>query len=155
MLAPMQVVDFEPRYAEAFKALNEEWITRHFTMEAKDAAMLADPVGLIIDRGGRILMLLDEGRPVGCCALLPLADGGLELAKMAVTASVQGKGLGRALMQAAIDRARAAGAPRLWLETNSALAPALSLYRSTGFRDVPPVRGSDYARADVVMELRL
>ena len=44
----------------------------------------------------------------------------------------KGRGLGRELMAACVERAKAAGAPRLYLETNSALAPALSLYRSFG-----------------------
>jgi putative acetyltransferase len=91
---------------------------------------------------------------VGCVALIALADGGYEVAKMTVSEAARGTGLGRRLMQACIDRARAEGAPRLYLETNSSLAPALALYRSVGFRDLPP-RPTPYARADVWMELRL
>ncbi len=58
-------------------------------------------------------------------------------------------------MAAAVERAKAAGAPRLYLETNSGLAPALALYRSFGFAEISPAEPSPYARADVVMELRL
>ena len=76
---------------------------------------------------------------------------------MAVAESHQGRGLGRVLMQACVDRARALGAPRLYIETNSSLGPALGLYRSFGFVALPgKVRGpDDYARVDVWMELRL
>jgi GNAT superfamily N-acetyltransferase len=74
---------------------------------------------------------------------------------MAVAGSHRGRGLGRALMAAAVDWAKAAGAPRLYLETNSALAPALGLYRAFGFREITPAEPSPYARADVVMELSL
>lgn len=150
----MQIVDFRPELAGAFKALNEAWITALFALEPKDEALLGDPQGQIIDRGGRVLFALAEGEPVGCCALMALPDGGFELAKMAVADSHQGRGLGRALMAAAVERARAAGAPRLYLETNSGLAPALSLYRSFGFREIQPQTPSPYARADVIMELR-
>jgi len=66
----------------------------------------------------------------------------------------KGRGLGRALMEACVERAKAAGAPRLYLETNSVLAPALSLYRSFGFKQIAPPQPSPYARADVIMELR-
>jgi putative acetyltransferase len=56
-----------------------------------------------------------------------------------------------------VEAATAAGAPRLYLETNSVLAPALSLYRSMGFqqlhRERDPTR--DYARVDIWMERRL
>lgn len=157
-MLPMQIVEFEPRLAPAFKALNEAWITRFFALEPKDREVLDDPVGKIIDRGGRILFVAeDTGRPVGCVALLAMADGGFEVAKMAVEDGHKGRGLGRRLMQACVDRARAAGAPRLYLETNSALAPALGLYRAFGFQELTGMtRGEgDYARVDVWMELRL
>lgn len=153
----MRIVDYRPELAGAFKALNEAWITRYFTLEVKDREVLDDPQGKIIDRGGQILFLADAEAVVGCCALLAMADGGFEVAKMAVVEGHKGKGFGRALMAACVERARAAGAPRLYLETNSALVPALALYRSFGFRELDGMsRGpSDYARVDVWMELRL
>jgi ribosomal protein S18 acetylase RimI-like enzyme len=151
----MQIVDFRPDLADAFKALNEAWITTLFALEPKDEVVLGDPQGQIIARGGRVLFALEAGEAVGCCALLPLPDGGFELAKMAVADACKGRGLGRALLAAAVERASAAGAPRLYLETNSSLAPALALYRSFGFREITPAEPSPYARADVCMELRL
>ena len=151
----MQIVDFRPELAGAFKALNEAWITTLFALEAKDEAVLGDPEGQVIARGGRILFALDGDDAVGCCALMALPDGGFELAKMAVADACKGRGLGRALLAAAVERAQAAGAPRLYLETNSGLAPALALYRSFGFREIEPEAPSPYARADVIMELRL
>jgi putative acetyltransferase len=156
-MLPMQIVEYRPDLAGAFKALNEAWITRYFVLEAKDREVLDDPQGRIIDRGGQILFLVEDGEAVGCCALLALADGGFEVAKMAVAEPHKGRGLGRALMAACVERARAAGAPRLYLETNSALAPALALYRSFGFRPLDGMsRGpSDYERVDTWMELAL
>jgi GNAT superfamily N-acetyltransferase len=151
----MQIVDFQPELAGAFKALNEAWITTLFALEPKDEAVLGDPQGQIIAHGGRVLFALEGGEAVGCCALIPLADGGFELAKMAVADAWKGRGLGRALMAAAVARAKADSAPRLYLETNSGLAPALALYRSFGFLEVTPAEPSPYARADVCMELVL
>jgi ribosomal protein S18 acetylase RimI-like enzyme len=151
----MQIVDFRPELAGAFRALNEAWITSLFALEPKDELVLADPEGQIVARGGRVLFALEDGEAVGCCALMALPDTGFELAKMAVADAYKGRGLGRALMAAAVERAKAAGAPRLYLETNSGLAPALALYRSFGFCEVTPAEPSPYARADVCMELRL
>jgi GNAT superfamily N-acetyltransferase len=151
----MEIVDFRPELAPAFKALNEAWITTLFALEPKDLEVLGDPAAKIVATGGAVLFALDGGQPVGCCALMALADGGFEVAKMAVADSHKGQGLGRALMAACVERARAAGAPRLYLETNSGLAPALALYRSFGFVQIEPPEPSPYARADVVMELRL
>lgn len=154
-MRPMEIVHFRPELAPAFKALNEAWITTLFALEPKDLEVLGDPAGKIVARGGEVLFALDGGVAVGCCALMRLADGGFELAKMAVADSHKGRGLGRALLAAAVDWARAAGAPRLYLETNSQLAPALGLYRSFGFVEIRPAEPSPYARADVVMELIL
>jgi len=151
----MEIVDFRPELAPAFRALNEAWITTLFALEPKDRLVLGDPQRQIVDEGGFVFFVLDEGAPVGCCALMALADGGYEVAKMAVADTHKGGGYGRALMAACVARAKSAGAPRLYLETNSKLAPALALYRAFGFQEITPAEPSPYARADVIMELRL
>jgi putative acetyltransferase len=150
----MEIVEFRPEHAGAFKALNEAWIGKHFAIEAKDREVLEDPQGKIIAHGGRIFMAVEAGQAVGCAALIAMPDGGYEVAKMTVSEELRGAGLGRLLMQACIDAGEQLGAPRLYLETNSSLAPAIGLYRAMGFRDLAPV-ASAYARADVFMELRL
>ncbi|MBS0334713.1 MAG: GNAT family N-acetyltransferase [Proteobacteria bacterium] len=149
----MEIVDFEPAHAAAFKALNEAWISKHFTLEAKDREVLDDPQGKILARGGRIFMAMQDGRAVGCVALLNMADGGYEVAKMTVSEDARGAGLGRRLMQRCIDAGSERGAPRLYLETNSSLAPALGLYRAMGFKHLAPTE-TPYVRADVFMERR-
>jgi GNAT superfamily N-acetyltransferase len=153
----MDIIDFEPRFADAFFRLNEAWISRFFTMEAKDREILGDPAGQIIAKGGFVFFVVEGGRAVGCIAMAPMADGGFELAKMAVDEASQGRGYAKALLAACIERARAIGAPRLYLESGSPLTPALTLYRSLGFKDLEPERRplSPYARADVWMELLL
>jgi ribosomal protein S18 acetylase RimI-like enzyme len=45
----------------------------------------------------------------------------------------RGAGLGRALVAAAIERARTRGCGRIEVDTNETNAPALALYRSFGF----------------------
>ena len=149
----MEIVEFEPHHAAAFKALNEAWISKYFTLEAKDREVLEDPQGQILSKGGRIFMAMRDGQAVGCVALLKMADGGFEVAKMTVSETLRGSGLGRGLMQRCIDAGAEDGVPRLYLETNSSLAPALALYRATGFKDLAPVE-TEYARADVFMERR-
>lgn len=150
----MRIIAFEPRHAQAWRTLNEAWISKHFAIEAKDRAVLDDPQGKILDQGGRIFMAERDGEVIGCVAMIAMADGGYEVAKMTVSETARGAGLGRLLMQACIDRAQADGAPRLYLETNSSLAPALGLYRAMGFVDLDPAMRppSDYARCDVWME---
>jgi putative acetyltransferase len=149
--------EFRPGDEAAFRSLNEEWIVRYFALEPKDNASLADPHSGILAGGGRIFLAVSDDVPVGCCALLAMAPGEFEVAKMAVTARCQGSGIGRLLLENVIAEARASGARRLYLETNHQLATAIRLYESVGFCHLPPERivPSPYARADVYMELRL
>jgi putative acetyltransferase len=143
--------------AEAFRRLNEEWITRYFVLEKKDVEALSDPEGTILAAGGRIFFAVREGEIVGCCALMAMGNAEFEVAKMAVTEKAQGSGIGRRLLETVVAEARMAGARRLYLETNSKLTPAIRLYESVGFRDVPSERvvASPYARANVYMEISL
>jgi N-acetylglutamate synthase-like GNAT family acetyltransferase len=122
-------------------------------LEPKDREVLDDPQGKIIAKGGRIFMALQDGEAVGCVALLKMADGGYEVAKMTVSETLRGSGLGRLLMQRCIDAGAEVSAPRLYLETNSSLAPALGLYRAMGFEMLEPAK-TEYVRADVFMERR-
>jgi putative acetyltransferase len=86
-----------------------------------------------------------------------MSDGEFEVAKMAVTSAQQGAGIGRKLLQAAIEAGRSAGARRLYLETNSRLEAAIRLYESMGFKHLAADRitPSPYARANVYMEMIL
>jgi GNAT superfamily N-acetyltransferase len=147
--------EFRPGDEADFRRLNEEWITRYFAVEPKEQELLADPQGTILDRGGRLFLAVHEDRPIGCCALLVIAPGEFEVAKMTVSESFRGSGIGRKLLEEVIAEARASGAHRLYLETNSQLTPAIRLYESMGFRHLPPERvvPSAYARANVYMEL--
>lgn len=149
----IQIICFAPRHADAWRALNEAWIQRYFAIEPKDRATLDDPEGKVIAHGGLIFIAERRGEPVGCVALLKMDDGGYELAKMAVADHAKGLGIGRKLIDICIEAAREAGAHRIYLESNSALTPALTLYRSAGFVDLPPAP-TPYARCNVWMELR-
>lgn len=153
----VRIVPFSAAYAPAFRNLNVEWISHYFRMEAADYAALDDPQSYILDRGGYIFMALLGDKPVGTCALLRLTPDSAydyELAKMAVSPRVQGRGIGYRLGRAVIEKARSLGAATLYLESNSKLQPALSLYRKLGFQDVAG-RSSPYERCDVQMELKL
>jgi len=150
----VKIVGFDSRYQAAFRQLNEEWITRYFRMEESDHKALDHPIEYIIDRGGYILMALYKDEPVGTCALIPMADGGFELAKMAVSPAAQGLGIGYLLGRACIEKARAAGAWRVYLESNTLLKPAINLYYKLGFSKTSGLP-SPYERSNIQMEVLL
>jgi GNAT superfamily N-acetyltransferase len=147
--------DFRPGDQPIFRQLNEEWISQYFILEPADLKALDHPEEYILQPGGHILLAEAGGQAVGTCALIKMADGGYELAKMAVSPAAQGQGIGLLLGEAAIAWVRSLGGHRVYLESNSKLAPALHLYRKLGFRDVAHPNPSPYARADVQMELLL
>ena len=152
-----EVVGFRPTLANSFRLINEEWINEDFSMEESDRVALSDPLGHIIDPGGAILFACEKttGKALGTCALIKQGDDIGELAKMGVFKSGRGHGLGKLLLSAALTKAAEMGFRKLYLETNSKLAPALGLYRHFGFVQMRFPRASDYTRADVYMEVEL
>ena len=152
-----EILGYRSELAESFKLINEEWINEDFKMEESDRIALSDPEGYIIAPGGEILFACEKstGEAHGTCALIKRDDTVVELAKMGVFKTGRGHGLGKLLLSAAIEKAGAMGFTKMYLETNSKLAPALGLYRHLGFIQMAFPWESDYSRADVYMELAL
>jgi ribosomal protein S18 acetylase RimI-like enzyme len=147
---------FRPGDEAAFLRLNEAWISRDFALEEEDRQILSDPRTHILDSGGAICIAELNGEPVGCCALMVMSAGELELAKMTVAENARGMGIGRSLLEFAIEEARRMGAHRITLESNTRAQAAVRLYERMGFRHLPgPLHPSKYERANVFMELRL
>ena len=152
----VKIVDYQPAHQQAFKKMNEEWITKWFKMEAADHKALDNPEGYILDKGGHILVALYDGEPAGVCALIKMDDPvyDFELAKMAVAAGMQGKNIGGLLGNAVIEKARTLGARKIYLESNTFLIPAISLYHKLGFKKVAG-HATPYERCNIQMELVL
>jgi GNAT superfamily N-acetyltransferase len=107
----------------------------------------------IADRAERTLVLgaFDEdGRIVGTLTLeldgrvdegdgeRPLDPGEAHVRMLGVAPEAQGRGIGKLLMEASIEEARAAGKTVLTLNTTPRMATAMKMYESMGF-----VRGPD------------
>ncbi|WP_375744054.1 GNAT family N-acetyltransferase [Corallococcus interemptor] len=157
--ASVEVVPYRPELREHFARLNRQWIEKDFRVEGSDEASFADPHGMFVAPGGEVFFALVDGQVLGTCALRREDADTFELCKMAVAPEARGRDLGDALMRAALATARERGAKRMYLVTNSALGPALGLYRKHGFvttREGPEVsRDTGYSRADVEMAVDL
>lgn len=151
----MTIREFRAGDEAVFRDLNTEWISKYFVLEARDLTSFANPQATILAGGGRIFLAERDDVPVGCTALLSRGGGEYEIGKMAVRPSAQGTGLGRKLMEHAVAVAKELGATRLYIETHHSLLPAIGLYKSVGFEEVPVERRvpSPYARANVFLEL--
>ena len=152
----VEIVQYESKYQEVFKALNEEWISTHFKMEESDYKALDNADGYIIQGGGYVFVALLNKEPVGVCALIKMkgSEYDFELAKMAVSPRARGKNIGFLLAQAAIDQATTVGASTVYLESNTILKPAIGLYRKLGFIEVTGIP-TPYERCNIQMVLQL
>lgn len=152
----VQIIDFQPQFAPYFRSINEAWISEYFTMEEADYKALDNPKSYILDKGGCIVFAIDNAIPVGTCALIKMDDPGYdyELAKMGVVPSHHGKGIGKKIGKAIIEKAKALGASNLYLESNRILSPAINLYKKLGFVEIEG-RQSPYERSNIQMELVL
>jgi GNAT superfamily N-acetyltransferase len=94
-----------------------------------DAAEFDPPTGLF-------LAAWADGAAVGCGGYR--AHGGdAEVKRMYVPPEHRGHGYARLILAALEDAARAAGYPRLILETGDAQPEAIALYTSSGYQPVP------------------
>jgi GNAT superfamily N-acetyltransferase len=150
--------EYDPKWRGDFARLNYEWIEEHFEVEEMDRKILEEPERYILQSGGHILFAESkEGEIVGTCALIFRGNGVFELAKMGVTRTARGLGIGRFLMKEAIGLAKNVGARIIELETNDELEAAIRLYEKFGFRrmEKSPHGESDFSRSTVFMRLEL
>ena len=152
----IQILDYLPEHKTAFQQLNEEWITKYFKLEDADRKALDNPKSYILDNGGKILVAVQGKTILGVCALLKMQDKkyDYELAKMAVLPNVQGKGIGYLLGNAIIEKAKTLKATNIYLESNTILKPAISLYEKLGFKKIAG-HVTPYERCNIQMELKL
>ncbi|WP_204376105.1 bifunctional helix-turn-helix transcriptional regulator/GNAT family N-acetyltransferase [Hymenobacter coccineus] len=151
----IELLAYASEYQADFKRLNLQWIERYFRVEPADLRALDHPEEYILARGGYIALAAYQGTIVGACALLRMDAHTYELAKMAVAPDAQGLGIGLRLGQAVVAKARALGATRLYLESNTRLGPALNLYYKLGFQKTVAGTPSPYERCNIQMELFL
>ncbi|HXW66985.1 MAG TPA: GNAT family N-acetyltransferase [Thermoplasmata archaeon] len=85
---------------------------------------------------GTLLLAWDGATAVGAVGVRPLRDGRGELKHLYVRAPARARGLGRALVLAAVEFAARAGYAELVLDTLPEMAGAIALYASLGFHEV-------------------
>jgi len=92
----------------------------------------ADFTELFAGIGAFGFLALDGERPAGMIACRVVAEDA-EVLTLAVDPKARGRGVGRALLEAAIGTARQSGATAVFLEVAVDNAPALALYGRAGF----------------------
>lgn len=155
MASSLSFIPYSSAYAEAFKALNVEWLSHYFEVEPYDEKVLSNPKEEILDAGGFIFMVEKKQQTIGTFAFIKKAEGLFEFSKMAVTPHLRGQGIGNQIMQFAIQFAEQHHWNKLILYSNTSLENSIYLYRKYGFQEVPIDPGILYARGNIKMELDL
>ena len=141
----------EKTHLDDFAELNKAWIEKYFEIEDVDRELFEDPEKIIRD-GGFVLTVTNDNNVVGTCALFKDTQEKYELARMAVTESQQGKGIGKMLIVETLDFAKMRGIKKLFLVSNTRLEAAISLYKRFGFETTFEGQHPYYKRGDIVME---
>lgn len=89
-----------------------------------------------------------SGEPIGSAILTPYDDNSFKLSKLFLPKKFRGKGIGRALLDGAIDVARTHNANEVFLRTRDSYKEAISLYDRAGWSRIcnnmsppgPPVK---------------
>lgn len=150
----VNIIDYvpgNPLHRHAFASLNREWVEKYFVVEQVDEDFFQNPESLTFDLGGTIIFAEVDGELVGTVALVK-RDDGFEFSKMAVSPRFQGLGIGRKVAEAMIERAAKMGLQHIRLLSNRMLSPAITLYKSLGFYEIP-IKKNLYARSDIAMQL--
>jgi GNAT superfamily N-acetyltransferase len=93
----------------------------------------APPTGeLLLARGA-------DGAALGCVGLRAMSPKGCcEMKRLFVLPAARGLGLGRALIEAAVEQARRLGYQELRLDTLPSMTAAMAVYRQVGFLPIEP-----------------
>jgi DNA-binding MarR family transcriptional regulator/GNAT superfamily N-acetyltransferase len=94
---------------------------------------------------GQFFVAYLHGEPIGCGAVKHHPDAPAEIKRMWIAPQARGLGLGRRLLETLEACARKGGARVAHIETSAVLSEALSLYRSTGWVEVPPFNDEPFA----------
>jgi GNAT superfamily N-acetyltransferase len=93
---------------------------------------------------GVFLVVVEDGEDVGCggvkrlSPVTELVDVRYEVKHLWIQPRMQGRHLGRALLEELERRAREFGAAEVVLDTNASLVAAGNLYRSSGYLEIDP-----------------
>lgn len=149
------ITQADPRAEEARYCLGEYYgeLSRRFK-SGFDVSLSRDPDATdMMPPRGAFFVAMSDGEPLGCVGLKGTGGELAEIKRLWVAPPARGLGLGRRLMDTAEDAARELSIKILRLDTNSALAEALELYRRAGWAEID--RFNDDPYPDRFFEKRL
>jgi len=137
----------DPEGPEARSCLEKFYaeVDQRFEAGFDPARSLPAPASDFVPPRGAFLIASVDGRSAGCGGVRRISPRTGSIRRMWVAEEVRGMGVGRRLLTALEAEAERLGFRVVRLETNRALREAIALYRTTGYREVPPFNDEPYA----------
>jgi ribosomal protein S18 acetylase RimI-like enzyme len=147
MIDQVQVTVCNPRHPDARRCLQGylDELSQRFDGGFDPARSISAADRELTLPAGLFLVATRHSEPVGCGALKFHREAPAEIKRMWVAPAARGLGLGRRLLTELEAHAAANGVRVLRLETNRTLAEAISLYRTSGYREVAAFNSEPYA----------
>lgn len=135
----------EPEQLPTVRALFQEyWDSFGFTPCFQNfAEELAGLPGKYAPPDGRLALAWVEQEPAGCIALRRFDAQRAEVKRLYLRPAYRGMGLGRALLEWVLGKARAIGYSEVLGHTMPVMQDALALYDRMGFERTAPYAGQD------------
>lgn len=118
-----------------------------------DEEIAAGPPADLTPPNGVLLLVRVDGEPAGLGGVRHLDTAVAEVKSMYVAPAFRGSGLGRRILARLDGIALEHGCHAVRLDTSDYLDPAVGLYRSAGYREVPAY--NENPKADLWFERRL
>lgn len=148
----MELIEYQPKYKEAFIQFNTDWIMDNFGSLEEEDLYTFRHIEESLDNGGMIYFAIENGNVLAACMTKPLGDGSTwELCKLGSNKHLPHKGAGSMVFEAVMNWAIEHGAKKLFILSNSKLKPALHIYEKYGFREVK-LDDYEYVRGDIAFE---
>lgn len=97
---------------------------------------------------GRLILVLNENNfEIGCVGIRKLDKKISELKRMYVKKEFRNKGIGKKLLQSAIEESKKLGYEKIQLDTISTMTEAISLYEKFGFAEISSYRYNPFENA--------
>jgi GNAT superfamily N-acetyltransferase len=141
--------------AEVRRLFEEYWSSFGFTPCFQNFALeLADLPGEYSPPRGALALATITGRSAGCAALRPFDAARCEAKRLYVRPEFRGRGVGLALLEWLVARARAAGYREMVGDTMPVMEQALRMYDRFGFERCAPYSGAPTTGA-IYLRLKL
>ena len=141
---------YEPRDAAPVRALVLAGLGDHFgTIDETMNPDLNDITGVYHDAGSYVVVAEEQGEIVGCGILIDEDAQTGRLVRMSVRSDQRGKGIGKQLVRALLEQARARGQRQVVCETTEDWEDAKALYRASGFAEVGQWGGDTHFSIDL------